>query len=73
MRFIVDESVGPSVAAWLGQQNHQAFSVYDEARGMSDDDILDKAASEDWILITTDKDFGEMIYRDQRLHSGVVL
>jgi predicted nuclease of predicted toxin-antitoxin system len=54
MRFLVDECTGPSVARWLRDQYHEVFSVYEEARGMADDKILDKANSEDWILITND-------------------
>ena len=45
MRFLVDESTGPAVAAWLRQQGHEVFSVYAEARGMDDDDIIHKAYS----------------------------
>ena len=37
MRFIVDEYTGPAVAEWLRKQNHEVFSVYEEARGMDDD------------------------------------
>ena len=72
MRFLVDECTGPAVACWLRDQSHQVFSVYDEARGMADHDILDKAYSEDWILITNDKDFGEKVYRDRQAHCGVI-
>ena len=46
--------------------------MYDDARGMPDDDVLDKAYSGNWILITNDKDFGEMIYREKRRHRGIV-
>ena len=42
MRFLVDESSGPAVAEWLRQQGHEVFSVYDEARGMDDDDVIQK-------------------------------
>lgn len=73
MRFIVDECTGPAVASWLKDSGHEVFSVYDEARGMSDNDIIRKAHKEEWILITNDKDFGEMVYRDRRLHRGVIL
>ena len=73
MRFLVDESTGPAVAAWLRQQGHEVFSVYAEARGMDDDDIIHKAFTENWILMTNDKDFGEKVYREQRPHKGVVL
>ena len=72
MRFLVDECTGPSVARWLRGQSHEVFSVYDEARGMTDNDILDMAYAEEWILITNDKDFGDHVYRDQRPHHGVV-
>ena len=73
MRFLVDECSGPAVAHRLRDLSHEVFSVYEEARGMSDDDILDKANSENWILITNDKDFGEKVYRDKRPHHGVIL
>ena len=73
MRFLVDECTGPAVARWLRQQSHEVYSVYEEARGMADDGILQKAQSENWILITNDKDFGEKVFRDKRPHRGVVL
>jgi len=73
MRFLVDESTGPAVAAWLRQQGHEVFSVYAEARGMDDDDIIHKAFTDNWILMTNDKDFGEKVYREQRPHKGIVL
>ena len=72
MRFIVDECTGPKVARWLRDQGHEIFSVYDEARGMDDEDIIRKADAEDWILITNDKDFGEKVYRERRPHRGVI-
>ena len=73
MRFIVDENTGPAVAAWLRAQGHDVFSVYDQARGLHDYAILEKALQEDRILITNDKDFGAMVFRERRPHKGVVL
>lgn len=73
MRFLVDESTGPSVAEWLHEQGHEVFSVYEMARGIDDDTIVQKAFNEDWILITNDKDFGEQVYREQKPHHGIVL
>lgn len=72
MRLLVDECTGPAVAHWLREQEHEVFSVFDEARGMGDDAILQKANSENWILITNDKDFGEKIYRERHSHHGVI-
>ncbi len=73
MRFIVDECTGPAVALWLRAQGHEVFSVFDEARGMDDDAVISKAYDESWVLITNDKDFGEKVYRERRLHHGVIL
>jgi predicted nuclease of predicted toxin-antitoxin system len=73
MRFLVDECTGPAVAQWLRDQAHEVFSVYDESRGLADDDVLAKANSEDWIVITNDKDFGEKVYRERWPHRGIVL
>ena len=73
MRFLVDECTGPVVARWLRERQHEVFSVYEEARGMDDDDIIQKAFAENRILITNDKGFGEKVYRDRWLHKGVIL
>lgn len=73
MRFLVDECTGPAVARWLRSRGHDVFSVYEQARGLSDDAVLRRAVSESRILITNDKDFGEKVFRDRRTHNGVVL
>ncbi len=73
MRFLVDECTGPAVARWLREQGHDVFSVFDEARGMNDEELIHKAFAENWILITNDKDFGEKVFRERRQHKGVVL
>ncbi len=73
MKFLVDECVGSSVANWLKQKSFDAVSIYDNFRGISDDVVLDKALSENRILITSDKDFGEMIFKNKKLHCGVLL
>lgn len=72
MRFLVDECTGPVVANWLRDAGHEVCSIYDEAQGLTDTAVLQKAVDEDWILITNDKDFGEMIFRERRAHRGVV-
>jgi predicted nuclease of predicted toxin-antitoxin system len=70
VRFLIDENTGVFVARWLREQGYEVFSVYDEARGTDDDAILQKAFDEGWILITSDQDFGEKIFRERRPHRG---
>lgn len=72
MRFLVDECTGVRVANWLRQQGHEVFSVYEQARGITDQQVLQKAYLENWVLITNDKDFGEKIYREKCGHRGVI-
>ena len=52
MRFLVDECTGTKVASWLREQGYEVFSVYEQARGISDNTIIRKAFAENWILIT---------------------
>ena len=73
MRFLVDECTGVRVANWLREEKYEVFSVYEQARGITDDSIIQKAFNEDWILITNDKDFGEKVYRDKLPHRGIIL
>ncbi len=73
MRFLVDECTGSAVAQWLSETGHDVFSVFDQARGIDDEMVIDIAYTENRILITNDKDFGEKVYREQHLHRGVIL
>ena len=73
MRFLVDECAGPAVADWLRAQGYDVFSIYDSARGLDDEAVIEKALLENWILVTNDKDFGEKVYRERRPHHGVIL
>jgi predicted nuclease of predicted toxin-antitoxin system len=72
MRFLVDECTGPAVAQWLRERGFEVFSVYDEARGLDDESVLQKAFSEGWVLLTNDKDFGTKVFRERRPHRGVI-
>lgn len=73
MRFLVDESAGPGLAASLREQGHEVLSIYNEARGLQDDQVIQWAYEGNWVLITSDKDSGELVYRERRPHKGVVL
>ena len=73
MRFLVDEWVGTTVSDFLKSKNHFVISVFDELRGASDDELLSKSNLENYILITSDKDFGEMVFKNQKPHKGIIL
>ena len=73
MRFLVDECVGPSVVRWLRDNNYDATSAYEECHGWEDESILEKACSEGRIIVTMDKDFGDMVFRMKLQHCGIML
>jgi predicted nuclease of predicted toxin-antitoxin system len=73
VRFLVDENGGLVLPNWLRSQGHEVFSVYENARGIDDDEVIQKAFDENWILISSDKDFGDKVFREQRPHRGVIL
>lgn len=73
MRFLIDECTGPRVASWLREQGHDVVSVYESCRGASDEAILQRATTEGRVLITYDKDFGEMVFREKQAHQGIIL
>lgn len=72
MKFIVDECTGPTVAKWLASEGHNILSISPDRKGISDKEILKIAVSEERILITNDKDFGELIFKNRQSHCGVI-
>jgi len=72
MRFVVDECTGPQVADWLKSRGHFVISVYNDHRGMKDEDVIKLATNNDCILISNDKDFGEKIFKQKIAHKGVI-
>jgi len=73
MRFIVDESAGVFVASYLRGEGHDVLAVAEIMSQAADEDVLSKAMGEGRILVTNDKDFGELVFRGRRKHSGIVL
>jgi predicted nuclease of predicted toxin-antitoxin system len=73
MNFVVDECTGPAVADWLRREGYEVVSVFENYRGIDDDQIIEIASSRQSILITNDKDFGEKVFREGKIHNGVIL
>ncbi len=73
MNFLADESVDRQIVERLRQDGHQVRYVAEMEPGVSDEIVLDLATRERSLLITADKDFGELIFLQQRMMSGVIL
>ena len=74
MRFLVNENVTWTVIQELRQRGHNVLSVKESMRSEADDAILARAQTEKRIVVTHDKDFGELAFRARLPAScGVIL
>lgn len=73
MKFLVDESVEYSVVSFLRSLGYDTYSIAEQSPSLEDKSVLSIAYDEKRILITNDKDFGELIYRIKLPHKGVIL
>jgi predicted nuclease of predicted toxin-antitoxin system len=73
LRFFVDVGVSKSVERWLENQGYDVKNVREINPRMLDKEILKVAISEKRMIITMDKDFGELVFNSGLPHSGVVL
>jgi predicted nuclease of predicted toxin-antitoxin system len=73
MNLLADESVDRHIVERLRHDGHCVLYIAEMSPSVSDDVVLEQANLEDAVLITADKDFGELVYRQGRIHSGVVL
>ncbi len=63
MRFLANENVPLASVQRLRDEGHDTVAIIEESPGAKDPDILARAAIEQRILITFDRDYGELIYR----------
>lgn len=73
MRFVADESVDGNVVRALRSAGHLITAITEEMPGTKDRDVLAFAAGRDEVLLTEDKDFGEIVHSHRQHHGGVVL
>lgn len=72
MRFLVDRCAGHRLAEWLHNKGHDALEALALGPDPGDKALLELAESENRILITIDKDFGELIFLHRVSHAGLI-
>jgi predicted nuclease of predicted toxin-antitoxin system len=72
MKFLLDVNASGILSTLLLELSHDIACVNSVDAKMSDDEILDWAVSEERIIITTDSDFEQMIWLQNRIHCGVL-
>lgn len=74
MIFIADENVDRLIVEALRQAGHSVEYIAETDPSVSDDVVFNRANDKRAVLLTADNDFGEMVFRDQRLIAdGVIL
>jgi predicted nuclease of predicted toxin-antitoxin system len=73
MKFLIDMGVGRYVEKWLRENKYNVKSVRDINKRAKDSDILKLAVTEERMVITMDKDFGELVYNSNMPHCGVLM
>ncbi len=73
LKFLIDESSGGKLAKALKENGYDAVYLGDYYPGAIDEDILKKAKNDERVIITNDKDFGDLILRQGKLSNGVIL
>lgn len=74
MRFLVDESLSWRLAELLAAEGHDALHVRDLGMISADDRaILDRAISENRVVLTQDTDFGTLLASGAPARASVVL
>ena len=57
----------------LRADGHTVQFVAEFEPGIDDETVLAKSRAAEAVLLTADKDFGDLVFRQRLLHSGVVL
>jgi hypothetical protein len=73
MNFVADESCAGPVVRALREAGHDVVAIAEVAKGATDEEVLNRALNEKRLLITEDRDFGELVYAHGLPSTGVIL
>ena len=70
---MADESVDQPVVDRLREDGHHVLAVAEMPPSIPDEAVLTLANQQGALLLTADKDFGELVFRQRRVSAGVLL
>jgi predicted nuclease of predicted toxin-antitoxin system len=73
VRLVADENCDFSVVIDLRSAGYDVVSVSERMRGADDETVIEFARSERRLLVTEDKDFGQLVFAAAKQSSGVIL
>lgn len=73
MKFLLDANAEYRLATYLLSLGHDVKTIaHDYPSALADQEVLSIAVKEKRVLITNDRDYGELIFRQQLSHSGII-
>ncbi len=73
MKFLTDVNIEKFIIEFLKQSGYDVKLVSEINPALSDTDIINIAYKEKRIVITNDKDFGELVFKHKKKTSGIIL
>lgn len=73
MNLVADESIDGPIVERLRASGFEVVAVADVSPGLGDDEVLSLANDRQAVLLTGDKDFGDLVFRLGRVSAGVIL
>ena len=70
MNLVADEGVDRAVVERLRRDGHDVVYVAELSPSIPDEEVLRQANARNALLITADKDFGDLVFRQRIVHSG---
>lgn len=70
---MADESVDKEIVDRLRADGHNVLYIAEENAGIDDRTVLDRSLQTGAVLLTADKDFGDLIFRQRLSRAGVLL
>ena len=71
--FVADENIPALIIAALRALGFEVISISETRPRLPDDAVLAEAFSRGAVLLTADKDFGELVFQHHQNVSGVIL
>ncbi len=73
MNWLLDENIDRVIAERLRDLGYHVTYIAEIDPSASDEEVLERARAEEAMLLTADKDFGELVFRRRLVPKGVVL
>ena len=73
MKFLLDENISPKTVNFLKELGHDAIHLRDvNLKGAVDEDVINYATQHKLVLITIDRDFGNILDYPPGSHPGII-